>query len=489
MKKTFASMRFYNYRVWFFAALVANVGTWMQRVAQDWLVLTELTNNSGTAVGITTALQFLPALFLSPYGGLLADRLNKRKLLLTTQASMGCLAIGLGVLTLGGWVQLWHVYVFALLLGCVAAIDAPVRQVFVAELVPSEKLPNAIGLNSASFNAARLVGPAVAGLAIAGVGTGWVFIINGASFAATLIAMLCLRKSELHVRESIPRKKGQLREGIKYVGRRTDIVVIMIVVGVVSAFGLNFQLTSGLMATTVFHKGAGEYGMLGSILAIGSLTGALLAARRKHPRVRLVVGAALGFGVSAGVMCLMPTYETFAIMAIPVGFMSLTMMTAANSTIQMNTDPMMRGRVMSLYMMVFQGATPIGSPIIGWIGEHWGARWSIGVGAISSTVIAVLAGIWAWKTWHVRAQIRVRQRPHVLVINPVAVDLDQAKGSAAAPEAKSATEDTTPAASIEASTTKDRQRKPKDETPAAGADSQGKAASESQGSETIGGCR
>lgn len=415
MNQTFASLRFFNYRVWFGAALVANIGTWMQRVAQDWLVLTVLTDNSGVAVGIVTALQFLPALFLSAWAGLLADRVNKRKLLIFTQSSLGLLAFGLGALVLSGYAELWHVYVFAFLLGCVAAIDNPVRQTFVAEMVPADKLANAVGLNSASFNAARLIGPGLAGLLIAAVGTGWVFLINGLSFGATIIAMFAMRTNELRQSPRVKRGKGQLREAVAYVRHRTDILVVMVVAGVVSALGLNFQLTSALMATTEFNKGAGEYGILGSILAVGSLTGALLAARRERPRVRLVVGSAFAFGVTSGLMALMPSYELYAVSSILVGLCSLTLLTAANTTIQLGTDPAIRGRVMSLYIMVLLGATPLGSPLVGWIGQVWGARWSIGVGAIASILISLGAAIWVKKHWKLQVRYRMLERPHVQV--------------------------------------------------------------------------
>ena len=251
MSTTFASLRYPAYRLWFAGALVANIGTWMQRVAQDWVVLTELSDNSGIAVGIVTALQFLPALVLSPYAGLLADRLPRRAMLIATQSAMGVLAVGLGVLVLTDTAQLWHVWAFALGLGVVSALDAPVRQTFVAELVPGESLPNAVGLNSASFNAARLIGPGVAGFAIAAVGPGWVFIVNAATFAFTIAALMMMRTGDLFPIAHAERAKGQLREGIAYVRSRTDIVLIMVVVGSVSALGLNFQLTSAVMARTI----------------------------------------------------------------------------------------------------------------------------------------------------------------------------------------------------------------------------------------------
>ena len=419
MSPTFTSLQHFNYRLWFAGAFVANIGTWMQRVAQDWLVLTVLTDDSGVAVGTVTALQFAPVLLLSVPAGVLADRINRRVLLISTQAAQAVLALGLGVLVLSGYAELWHVYVFAGLLGCVTAIDGPVRQTFVAEMVPAEKLSNAVGLNSASFNAARLIGPGIAGLAIAVIGIGWVFIANGVSFVATIFALTAMRVRELHAMPQAKRhEKGKIRAGWAYVRGRSDIVVIMVVVGVVSTFGLNFQLTSALMARTEFDKGASEYGILGSILAIGSLAGALLAARRERPRVRLVVGAAFGFGVATGVLALMPTYPAFAVACIPVGLASLTMMTAANSTIQMSTDPAMRGRVMAIYMMVFLGATPIGSPIVGWIGEEFGARWAIGIGSITSLAVASGAALWAIRHWHLEVRYRLLQRPHLQVTYP-----------------------------------------------------------------------
>jgi MFS family permease len=416
MSATFSSLRYRNYRIWFAAALVANIGTWMQRIAQDWVVLTELTDNSGVAVGITTALQFLPFLVLSPWAGLLADRLPRRRLLMATQGGMGVLALGLGALVLSGHVELWHVYAFALLLGVVSALDNPVRQTFVAEMVPAEKLSNAVGLNSASFNAARLVGPGIAGLLIAAVGAGWVFLINGFTFGATIIALALMNVRELRDLPSAPRAKGQIREGVRYVRERTDIVVIMVVMAVVSTFGLNFQLTSAMMARVEFGKGAQEYGILGSVLAIGSLTGALLAARRDRPRVRLVIGSAFAFAVATAVMALMPTYELFMLACIPVGLASLTMMTAANSTIQTSTDPMVRGRVMALYMMVFLGATPVGSPLVGWIGEAMGPRWAILVGSITAFLVALGATIWAVRNWHLKVRYHLMRRPHLEVV-------------------------------------------------------------------------
>lgn len=416
MSQVFSSLRYPNYRLWFVGAIVANIGTWMQRVAQDWLVLTELTADSGVAVGITTALQFAPALALSAWAGVLADRVDRRTMLLITNGTLGLLAFGLGALVLSGHVRLWHVYAFALALGCVSAFDGPPRQTFVADMVPPERLSNAVGLNSASFNAARLIGPGLAGLLIAAVGSGWVFLINGASFAATILALLAMRMDRMQPRTVVPRARGQFRAGVAYVRGRPDLLVIMAVVGVVSTFGLNFQLTLAMMARTVFDKGAGEYGALGSILAVGSLTGALMAARRERPRVRLVVGSAFAFGLAGGALALAPSYWTFALLSIPVGYTALTMMTAANATIQTTTEPVMRGRVMSIYMMVLLGATPIGSPVVGWIGEHVGARWAIGIGAISALAVAGAAAVWVMRHWDLELRYSMRQRPYLQLV-------------------------------------------------------------------------
>ena len=415
MSPTFAALNNFNYRVWAMGAIVSNTGTWMQRVAQDWLVLTVLTADSGVAVGITTGLQFAPMLLLAPFAGLLADRLPKRRLLMATQASSGLWALILGLLVVTGTAELWHVYVLAGLLGVSSAIDAPARQTFVAEMVDRNQLSNAVSLNSASFHAARMIGPALAGVLIATFGTGPVFLINAATFGATLFALTQMRSRELRPMPRALRSGGQIREGFRYVRGRPDLILIMTIVGVVGAFGLNFQLTTALMARLEFGKGATAYGLLGSIMAIGSLAGALLAARRERPRLRLIVGAAGAFGIFAIVSSLMPTYELFAISLIPIGLSSLTMMTAANATVQMTTDPEMRGRVMSLYMAIFMGGTPVGAPLIGWVGETFGAPWTIAMGGIAALVVSVVAVGVVARTRHLSVTYRLSERPHLLV--------------------------------------------------------------------------
>ena len=416
MKKIFASLKFHNYRLWFFAAIVANVGTWMQRIAQDWLVYHELSGGSAFSVGIVTALQFIPVLLISPWAGVLADRLDRRRLLITTQACMGLLALSLGSMTITGVVEIWHVYVFALLLGTVTAFDNPGRQIFVSDLVPENRLANDVSLNSASFNAARLVGPGVAGILIALVGTGWVFLINAVSFLATILAMLVMRKLEFQKLTRVKRGRGQLRQGLGYISKRSDIMVILMVIGVASMLGLNFQITSAAMAVEEFGKDATEYGILGSIMAIGSLSGALMTARREHPRVRLVVIYAALFGFFLVIQAFMPTYFLYAAMCIPVGWSALSMMTSANGAVQISTAPEIRGRVMAIYMTVFLGATPIGSPIIGWVAEHLGARWAVGIGGMAVLGIALAAWIWTASHWKYRIRYSKTRRLGLSVV-------------------------------------------------------------------------
>ena len=412
MSPTFRALRTFNYRVWMSGAIVSNVGTWMQRVAQDWLVLTVLTDNSAIALGITTALQFAPMLLLAPIAGVLADRVPKRRLLMATQVAMGAIGLLLGVLVLTGAVRLWMVYLLALALGIAAAVDAPARQAFVSEMVPREDLSNAVGLNSASFHAARVIGPAAAGLLIAWVGTGPVFLINAASFMAVLFSLSRMRVSELAPPPKAVRGKGQLRDGLRYVRGRSDIVLMMAIVGVVGTFAFNFQMTTALMATSTFNKGASEFGLLGSVMAVGSLSGALFAARRERPRVRLVVGATFAFGLFTSLAAVMPTYATFALMLVPVGVSALTLITTAMAIVQLSVDPQMRGRVMAIYMAIFMGGTPIGAPIIGWVGAEYGARWTIGVGGIAALLTAVAALTWLARAQRLRLRYRLRESPH-----------------------------------------------------------------------------
>ena len=413
MSPTFRSLRVHNYRLWASGAIVSNTGTWMQRVAQDWLVLTQLSDNSGVAVGITTGLQFAPMLLLAPVAGSIADRFERRKVLLATQTLSGVLAAALGLLVVTDLAQLWQVYIFAGLLGVVAAIDAPARQAFVSELVPGADLPNAVSLNSASFNAGRLIGPGVAGLLIHWFGTGPVFLINGVTFGAVVISLARMRLADLRPVARRGAGSGGVRAGLAYLRGRPDLILLLSLVGVVGTFGLNFQLTTALMARLAFHKGSGEYGLLGSIMAIGSLGGALLSARRERPSLRVVVVAAAAFGVFSTIAALMPTYASFAVALIPVGLSSLTLMTTANATVQMTTDPGMRGRVMAIYMAIFMGGTPVGSPLVGWVGQQFGARWTILLGGLVSLLAALVVGMLAARARGLRVRYRRDARPHL----------------------------------------------------------------------------
>ncbi|GAA1448001.1 MFS transporter [Leifsonia poae] len=398
----FRSLSGVNYRIWAGGAIVSNVGTWMQRTAQDWIVLTQLTHNNAAAVGFVMALQFGPQLLLLPVTGWAADRLDRRKLLMATQGAMGALGLGLGILTVSGAVQLWHVYVFAALLGCVAAFDAPARQTFVSELVAGPNLSNAVALNSASFNTARLIGPAVAGLLTAVVGAGWVFLINAATFGAVLLSLKFLKVDKLYRSERASKKRGGLIEGFRYVRRRPDIMVILVMVFLIGTFGLNFPIFISTMSVSVFHKGAGEFGLLSSIMAIGSVVGALLSARRERPRVSLLFAGAAFFGFGCAIAAVMPEYWLFALALIIIGVSSQTLMTTANGTVQMTTDPQLRGRVMAIYMAIFMGGTPIGAPIVGWVADTFGARWALGVGAASGFAAALVGVVYLVKYRNLR---------------------------------------------------------------------------------------
>lgn len=401
---TFRSLRRYNYRTWALGALVSNVGTWMQRTAQDWLVLTSLTHHNATAVGVVMALQFGPQLLFLPLSGYAADHLDRRKLLLATQASMGVLALGLGLLTLSGLVQLWHVYVFAFLLGAVAAFDAPARQTFVSDLVGEEDLPNAVALNSTSFNAARLVGPGVAGALIAGVGTGWVFLLNALSFAAVLLSLTRLRKEELYGGAAVRRARGKLLDGFRYVWGRPDLRSVLFMLFLVGTFGLNFPIFISTMSVTVFHAGAHEFGLLTSIMAVGSVAGALSSARRERPRLGLLLASGALFGVGCALAAVMPSYWSFAAMLVVIGVSAQTFTTSVNATVQLSTEPAMRGRVLAILLAIALGGTPLGAPIVGYVADHFGARWALGVGAAAGLSAALVGALFLAK--HGQLQLR-----------------------------------------------------------------------------------
>jgi MFS family permease len=420
LSPTFRALANPNYRRYLLGSVVSNTGTWMQRVAQDWLVL-ELSGQSGTAIGITTGLQFLPVLLLSPYAGVVADRMPKRRLLQLTQLSMAATSLVLGLLAVTGVAQTWHVYVIAVLFGIGSAFDAPARQSFVSEMVGPDDLTNAVGLNSATFNVARIAGPGLAGLMIGALGggaraTGWVILINALSYAAVIYQLRRMDATLLHTAALRPRTPGMLLEGVRYIRSQPKMVMILIMVFFAGTFGMNFQITSALMATQVFGKGAGEFGILGSVMAIGSLAGALLAARRTRIRMRLLVGAALGFGVANIVAGLLPSYVAFAAFVPLIGLCTLTLLNSANATMQLESDPALRGRVMALYMTIVMGGTPIGSPIIGWIGQHVGPRWTlVSGGALTIVGVLVAVAVLAHMQGGLRTVLTRVQRPSNLI--------------------------------------------------------------------------
>lgn len=388
---SFRALKVYNYRLWTAGALVSNIGTWMQRIAQDWLVLTELTHHDASAVGVVMALQFAPQLLLLPWSGLAADRFNQRKLLMLTQAAMGVLSLALGILTVAGSIRLWQVYLFSFLFGSAAALDAPVRQTFVGELVGDEHLPNAVALNSTSFNAARMVGPAVAGILIARVGTGWAFLLDGISFGAVLISISMLRLSELHPNPRAKRGTGGFMEGLRYVWSRPDLRAILVMLALIGTFGLNFPIFTSTMAVKVFHTDARGFGLLSSIMALGTVSGALIAAGRQKPTfTTLLLGSGV-FGIGCVLAALAPGYWSFAAALVVIGVAALTLINATNSMMQLDTEPAMRGRVMALRVAVALGGTPVGAPIIGWIANRFGPRWALGLGALSGFAAAAVA--------------------------------------------------------------------------------------------------
>ena len=433
----FRSLRVRNFRLYASANLLSNTGTWMQRIGQDWLVL-QLSGDSGVALGLITALQFGPTLFLSMYGGVLGDRYDKRRVLLITQGLMGVLALALGLLVATGGIALWHVFVLAGLLGAVSAIDAPVRQAFVSEMVGPELLANAVSLNSTIFNGARLVGPAVAGLVIGASGgnTAPAFFVNAGSFAFTMGALVLMRGSELRRSDRVARAKGQLREGLRYTAAHRDLVLAMVLALIIGTFGFNFQVTIALMARETFGLGAQDFGLLSTAFAVGSLTGALLSTRRSvRPRQRFLVVAAVAFGVLTVVAGLMPTSASFAVMLVPAGAAALIYSVAANSFVQLGADPQMRGRVMALYFMCFMGGTPVGAPVIGWVAEHWGAPWGLIIGGTVVVLAATGVGLWLARGRRVRLEAHVAPPRLTLRVSvptaPLRAAEEAAAGSAA----------------------------------------------------------
>lgn len=394
------SFRHRNYRILFPANAASNIGTWAQRVAQDWLIL-QLTNNSGTYLGLVTAVQFAPVLFFSLHGGALADRVNKRKLLIATNFIGACSSLGLGLLVIAGAVQVWHVFLFALTLGISSALDAPIRQSFTSEIVGHSDIANAVSLNSANFNAGRLVGPALSGFLIARFDTGPSFLINSGTYVFVILALLSMRESEFFILEK-KSTLGTVREGLDYALARPDLYVVMMVVFFVATFGLNMQIFNALMATKEFGKGPTSFGLLGTYIALGSVSGALFSARlEKHRRTIFVIKAGVLFSSALTLLSLAPTYTWYSLWLPLCGFSALTMLITANSLIQVNSDPAIRGRVSGIYLLIFMGGTPFGSPLIGWLAEVLGVRQTIALCGL----ISLGACLTIWALFHNKVKV------------------------------------------------------------------------------------
>ena len=402
---TFRSLRNPSYRTWFIGSLVSNIGTWVQRTAQDWLVLTQLTRHNATSLGVVMALQFGPHIALLPFTVSAADRFDRRRILIATQSAMFVLALTLGVLTLAGVVALWHVYAFALLLGCVTAFDGPASQTFVSQLVGDRDLSNAVGLNSTSFNIARMVGPAIAGVLLASVGTGWAFMINALSYLAVLAALWRLHAHRGHAGGRASRENQGFVDGLRYVRSRPDLTAILVMLFLIGTFGLNFTIFISTMAVSVFHEGAQRYGLLMSIMAVGTITGSLLAARRQHPRLEILLSSATVFGVGCTLAALMPTYWSFGAALMVIGVSALTFANSTNSLLQLGTAPAMRGRVMAMRLAIALGGTPIGAPVVGWVADTLGPRWSLGVGAASGFAAAAVLVAYLVRHRHLRVHV------------------------------------------------------------------------------------
>lgn len=418
VSKTFQSLSVRNYRLFATGQLVKLIGVWMMFVAQDWLVL-DLSDDSATAVGITVALQFTPILLLTLLGGALADRYDKRKLLLAANAAWSSMSVLLALLVVSGAVQLWHVYAAAGLLGVAHAIENPARQAFISELVGNTLLPNALALNSAVFNTARIAGPALAGGAIAVAGLGPTFLIATVLAISPLVSLTRMRPVELF-REPAPAQRGRTRitDGLRYVWRRPDLVLPMALVMVVGAAGFNFQVTLPVLSKVVYQTGAAAFGLLAAALAAGSLAGALAGTwRRERPSAYLVLGAAVAFGVCSILVGFANPYWLVLTLLLPTGFFAIFFAQAANQRVQMGSDPAFRGRVMALYVLVFLGTTPLGALAVGWWAERFGAESAIWLGGVASLITAVAGLAWQLRHRGERLQIRLLPLPRVSVVS------------------------------------------------------------------------
>jgi MFS family permease len=390
---TFRSMSVRNYRLYFAGQLISTTGTWMQSIAQAWLVL-QITG-SGVALGVTVALQFTPVLLVGAWGGLVADRVDKRRLLVGTQAAAGLLALVLGAVTVLGVVQLWMIFVLALGLGAVNAVDNPARRAFVVEMVGTEHVSNAVSLSSAMFMAARVIGPAIAGLVIAGLGVSWCFFANGVSYSAAVLAFVAMRENEFFAVEPVPKRKGQLREGLRYAWSTPALRLVLVLTAVIGTLAFNFQVVLPLLAKETFSGGAETLGVLYAFMSIGSVIGALVSAHEAQATRRFVLGAALAFGTALVLAAFAPTLGLELLVLVPVGAAGIAFTAMSNGVLQTECAPEMRGRVAALFTVAFLGSTPIGGPIIGWVSQQLGPRAGLWVGGVATLAVtaAAIAGI------------------------------------------------------------------------------------------------
>lgn len=414
--ETLASLRVPNFRLFTISNILAMSGTWMQRIAQDWLVLQ--LSGSVTAVGITVALQFAPMLLFGLYGGLIVDRHSKRMLLMLTQGILGVLSVLLAVLALGGVVEVWHVFVIAFLSGMVIVVDNPARQVFVNELVGPRLLRNAISVNSSVFQLGGLIGPAIAGILLVAVGAGWAFAINAATCIVTVLTLYLLKTSRLIRTAPMPRVKGQLRQGLSYVLRKPPIFWTIVMVTVLSVFSLTMPVILASYATDVFGVGAAGYGLFNTLVAAGALSGAIASTRRTGVRLRMVILTGGLWGLLQAVAAFMPTEFGFGVLLVALGFFNLLFITAANSLVQVSSNLGIRGRVVSLYVMVLLGGQAIGGPLMGWIVENYGAHFGMAVSGIVPVLAAVAIGLHLGRRGHLRMRVSLRRRTPLVSVVP-----------------------------------------------------------------------
>jgi MFS family permease len=407
-QSTFRALAVRNFRLWIIGALIANIGSWAQRTAQDWLVLTELTNNDAVAVGISLSLQFGPILILGPFVGPLVDRVSGRTIILTTTTIELFLGLILGVAVVMGVATLPLVYALALGLGISQAFEAPARMAFVSELVGTSNIPNAIGMSSMMFNTSRLIGPAIAGLSITTLGTGWTLTVAAACYAAVVVAITLLRQAEFHPVSKVGKAKGQFGEGLQYIRSRPDIVVVLVMALIVGALVFNFGIFSATMAVVEFGLGAHDYGFMTSALAVGSIAGALLVARSRRPRLSVIVVAALTIAVGAGLAAVAPTVTMFIVLYPILGLGAILMVATSNSYLQVSTDDKFRGRVMAIFSTVVIGGTPLGSPLTGFVANTFGPRWAVAVAAFGGLSAAIIGLLWMRTSHNISSSETIR---------------------------------------------------------------------------------